>query len=76
MERLQEISQIDESFGQNMESKTDSQDVDWIEVRLKRASNLVLNPGKVSGKAKLDLISQNQVNRDAKLETQQIFRQS
>lgn len=37
LEKFQEISQVDETLGFHMESKTEIQDADWVEVRLKRA---------------------------------------
>lgn len=48
VEKLQEISQIDEFFGLNKEGKTDSQDINWIEIHLKRAPKLVQILGKFS----------------------------
>lgn len=57
------IFQIEESYSLQMEDKTDSQNVDWIEVRLERTPNLVQVSDKASGKTNMDFGPPNSSSR-------------
>lgn len=47
LEKFQRFSQVDDSHGLYNEEKTDTQEVDWVEVRLKKAPRPNCNEGKV-----------------------------
>lgn len=50
MEKFQEFSQVDDTFGFYNENRIDIQDADWVEVYLKRAPRSNWNQDKVAGK--------------------------
>lgn len=52
LEKFQEFSQVDDTFGYHNENRTDTKEADWVEVRLKRTPRL--NKTQVKGAGKIN----------------------
>lgn len=74
IENFQKTSQMDEPLGLNMEGKTESQDVDWFEVCLRRPPIATRNTCNKPGKAPQSDDPQSQGTRDAQTFSPRSFR--